>query len=254
MNPRTEIPSDNKSGKRRARPMSAASNATILAKDIMTTSIVTVEPATTVRQIALLLAEKHISAVPVVDHGALLGIVSEGDLIHRRELGTATERGPWSDASDEPETVKANHAKSHGMHARDVMTRDVVTVSEDTSLVAIARTFEARRVKRVPVMRGARLVGIVSRANIVRALATRPEGSPGPAGSDDDMIRYKVIETLMGIPGTSPWATTVTVTNRVVELGGGVEEEASRDRSRIAVENLPYVIDVKDHRAILQPY
>jgi CBS domain-containing protein len=190
----------------------------------------------------------------VVEHGAVLGVVSEGDLIHRQELGTETERASSLGTSSQTEAGHADYAKSHGMHARDVMTREVISVSEDTSLAEVAKTLETKHIKRVLVVRGTKLVGLVTRADIVRALAARPAGSVGPVSSDDDLIRYQVIDTLMSMPGTSPWATTVRVTNGVVELRGSVEEEAAREPSRIAVENLPYVVEVKDHRVILQPY
>lgn len=252
MNPRVESPIESNRGTHRERSIAVVTNSTIRAKDIMTTTVITVQPGTTVRQIALLLGEKHISAVPVVDHGSLVGIVSEGDLI--QELGTETESAPWPGTSGKPEAVNAKYAKWHGKRASDVMTRNVITVFENTSLPEIARTLEAKHIKRVPVMRGAKLTGLVSRSDIVRALAARPEGSPGPVSSDDDMIRYRVIERLMSMPGTSPWATTVTVSNGIVELDGSVEEEATREPSRVAVEHISYVVEVKDHRNILQPY
>ena len=104
------------------------------------------------------------------------------------------------------------------------------------------------------VLREKKLVGIVSRADIVRALAARPEGAQAPASSDDDEIRIKVTETLENIPGTSPWLTTIIVSNGIVDLYGTVEDEAKRDPSRIAVEKIPYIVKVRDHRTVLQPY
>ncbi len=245
-------------------PVHVRSNLTIRAKDIMTTNIITVEPETTVHRIAQLLSDKHISAVVVIDRGSVVGIVSEGDLLHREELGTEFERASSlrisaeienkSTISYEMESETTSKLKSHGMHARDVMTRKVVTVEEDTSLADVVRVLQGNHIRRVPVVRGAKLMGVVSRADIMRALAARPEGSCGPASRDDDMIRYHVIETLLSIPGTSPWATTVTVANGVVELTGSVEQEVTRDPSRIAVEAIPNVIEVKDHRSVTQPY
>lgn len=244
MNSTIETSANNNHETHRSRVNRAATNSAICAKDIMTTDVVTVQPDTTVRKIALLLDEKHISAVPVTDGGSILGIVSEGDLMHRQELGT----------SREAEAGNADHAKSHGMYARDIMTRDVIAVSKDASLAEIAKALEANRIRRVLVTREARLVGIVSRSDIVHALAARPGGALGPVSSDDDMIRYNVIDTLMRMPGTSIWSTTVDVSKGVVELRGSIEEETARDPSRIAVENIPYVVAVKDHRAIMQPY
>jgi len=226
------------------------------AKDIMTPQVITVGPDTTVREIAALLAEKGISAVPVVDHGEVVGIVSEGDLIHRQELGTDEyrRRSSWLRIVEDRDAAAAFEAKAHGMCAREVMTRNLITVSESASLSEIADTLEGNNVKRLLVMRQRKLVGIVSRSNIVRALAARPVGANAPVSSDDDEVRNKVMEVLKNMPGTSPWLTTVIVSNGVVDLYGTVEEEGKREPSRIAIEKIQHVIEVRDHRSVLQPY
>jgi CBS domain-containing protein len=232
----------------------ARSNLTIRARDIMTTDLTVVGPDTTVRAIAELLSGEHISAVMVVDGGSVAGIVSEGDLLHRRELGTEFEGATPPGEAGETESGRIAWRKSNGRLARDVMTQSVVTLPEEAPLADIVRTLQANHVRRVPIVRGPKLVGVVSRADIMRALAARPEGSHGPTSRDDDMIRYQVIETLLAIPGTSPWATTVTVSRGIVELDGSVEEEAIRDPSRIAVEAIPDVVEVRDRRTVIQPY
>jgi CBS domain-containing protein len=244
-----DVPIDKKQGSPPAR-----SNLTIRAKDIMTANIITVEPETSVHAIVQLLSDKHISAVVVTDRGSIVGMVSEGDLMNRQELGTEFVRLSLLGESVDAEQVRAAEAKSRGMHARDVMTRNIIAVQEETSLSDVVRTLQAHHIRRVPVTRGAKLVGVVSRADIMRALTARPEGSRGPTSRDDDMIRYQVVETLLSIPGTSPWATTVTVTHGIVELTGSVENEVIRDPSRIAIEAIPNVVEVRDHRSILQPY
>ncbi|MBI2716794.1 MAG: CBS domain-containing protein [Rhizobiales bacterium] len=248
MNASAIIPNENGVSVSRAR-----SNLTIRAKHIMTTSVTIVEPDTTVHAIAQLLSDRHISAVLVIDHGAVVGIVSEGDLLHRVELGTDPE-SVLSLRPNELESESANRKKFEGIHARDVMTQNVVTLTEDASLADVVRTLQTNHIRRVAIVQGAKLVGVVSRADIMRALAGRPEGSHGPTSKDDDMIRYQIIETLLSIPGTSPWATTVTVSKGIVELDGSVEVEAVRDPSRIAVECIPDVLEVRDHRAVMQPY
>ena len=163
----------------------------------------------------------------VIDRGAIVGIVSEGDLLHRVELGTGSE-SMLSLRPIELESESASRKKFEGMHARDVMTQDVVTLTEDASLANVVRTLQNNHIRRVPIVQGAKLVGVVSRGDIMRALAARPEGSHGPTSKDDDMIRYQIMETLLSIPGTSPWATTVTVSNGIVELNGSIEVEAVR--------------------------
>jgi CBS domain-containing protein len=147
------------------------------ATDVMTTHVITVDPDATVRDLATLLAERGISGAPVVGQdGRLVGIISEGDLLHRAEIGTARRhrerrRSWWLDhfASD----LARDYVKSHGRTVKDIMTRDVVTVSEDTDLGDVAALLEARRIKRVPVMREGKVVGIISRP-ISSAPSARP--------------------------------------------------------------------------------
>jgi CBS domain-containing protein len=220
------------------------SNLTIRAKDIMTRgNLVTVTPQASVRRVAQLLSENHVSSVLVLGKdGSLEGIVSEGDLLHRQELGT--------DMDD----TSPGKVKSHAMCAGEIMSRSLVTVTEETPLADVVRALHANHVRRAPVVRDKKVVGLVARADIMRALAARPEGSSGPSSRDDDMIRYHAIETLLSIPGTSPWATTVTVSNGVVELDGAVEMEKTREPSRIAIEAIPDVVEVRDRRAVMQPY
>jgi CBS domain-containing protein len=192
------------------------------------------------------MAERHLGAVPVLEGDAVVGIVTDGDLLRREELGTDTVCA-IDPAGDDC-------AKSHGRSARDVMTPDVVTIVEDTTLADISELMAIRRIKRVPVLRAGRLVGIVSRSDIVRALVARPEGSHGPLVCDDDIVRFQVFETLMGIPGASAWQTSVGVSKGVVRLDGVVDDETAREPSRLAVERLPCVVAVDDHRSILLPY
>jgi CBS domain-containing protein len=225
-----------------SHPSEGLPNVVIHAKDIMTRDhLVTVGPETSIRRVAELLGENHISSVFVCDGYLLIGIVSEGDLIHRQELGTEGD-------DDSP-----GKTKSRGTLAGEVMTRVLITVTEETSLADVVRTLHANHIRRVPVVRDSRLIGVVARADIVRALAARPVDSVRPTSRDDDMIRYQVIDTLFSIPGTSPWATTVSVKDGIVELNGSIEEETVRDPSRIAIEAIPHVVEVKDRRAILVP-
>ena len=226
------------------------------AKDIMTTQVLTVGPEATVREAALLLADKGITSAPVVDHGEVVGIISEGDLLHLRDEETdgPKRRSSWYRLIDDQKAAAVFDAKAHSMRVRDVMTRNIIAVSELASLAEVADTLVGNNVKQLMVMREKKLLGVVSRTDIVRTLAAKPEGALDPASSDDDELRIKVVETLENIPGTSPWLTTVIVSNGVVDLYGTVEDEAARDPSRIAIENTPFVVKVRDRRSVLQPY
>ncbi len=222
------------------------------ARDIMTEQVITVGPDTSVREIATLLLERHISAVPVVDEaGALSGIVSEGDLIHRAEIGTE-ERGRswWLRLFDDTAELAERYSKSHGAKASDVMTRDVVSVAETASVAEIAELLETKYIKRVPVTRAGKLVGIVSRANIVRALAASPETQVEPMSPDDETIRRKIIDLLRSEPWGNCWNMSVFVTDGVVEFWGTVESEAERKASRIAAEGIAGVTEVRDRRGL----
>jgi len=222
----------------------------------MTTQVLTVGPDASVREAALLLADKGITSAPVVDRGEVVGIVSEGDLFHLQDEDTdgPKRRSSWYRLIEDQQAAAAFDAKAHNMHVRDVMTHNIISVSELTSLADVADTLVSNNVKQLLVMREKKLLGVVSRTDIVRTLAARPEGALEPASNDDDELRIKVVETLENMPGTSPWLTTVIVSNGVVDLYGTVEDEAVRDPSRIAIENTPHVVDVRDHRSVLQPY
>ena len=152
------------------------------ASEVMTPEVVSVRPTTPIREIARLLLEKHISAVPVVGDADLpLGMVSEGDLVGRRDADRDARRDWWLDILAEgealnPEFVAMLHAAERT--ARDVMSAPVVTVDEDADIAEIARLLTTNRIKRVPVVREGRIVGIVSRADLLRGLA-QERASPG---------------------------------------------------------------------------
>jgi CBS domain-containing protein len=249
MNANSRVPVDHSRNKKDVSKPSIIRAKDVLATDFVVAPVICVEPKRSVREVALLLTNKKISAVPVVDDGEIVGIVSEGDLIQRQELGTELRAVGQRTCG-----ASADYTKSRGMHACDVMTSTVVTVSEDTSLAEIVETLLIEQIRRVLVTRETELVGVVSRSDIVRMLAARPEGAGEPMSSDDDIIRFKVIETLLSISGTTPWLTTATVSNGVVELSGTVQDGAVMEPSRIAVENIPNVVEVDDKRSILQPF
>lgn len=227
----------------------------MLAKDIMTTTVVTVTADTRVEDIAELLLERNISAVPVVDDaGRLVGVVSEGDLMRRDESGTARPRSWWLNLLASPEEQARDFAKTHGHRAGDVMTTDVATVSEDTPVGEIAHILEKRRIKRVPVLRDGKIVGLVSRANLLHGLAAHKDRPPITPSPDDRTIR----EQIMALVARQEWinygSLNVVVTDGVVELWGWVDNEDERKALKIAVEDVPGVKSVEDHLGSVAPY
>jgi CBS domain-containing protein len=222
------------------------------AMDVMTTDVITVSPETTVQALATLLAERGISGAPVVDsNGSLVGIVSEGDLLHRTEIGTARRhrerrRSWWLDhfASD----LARDYVKSHGRAVKDIMTRDVVTVTDETDLGEVAALLEAKRIKRVPVMRQGKLVGIISRANIVRAVGAT-KGAPSSEGeADDRTIRGRLLAELGREEWARVWPEDIIVRNGIVHFWLSSDEpDEKRQALRVAAENIPGVRGVEEH-------
>ena len=219
------------------------------ASDIMTSPVITVNPHTAVRHIAGLLLRHRISAVPVVEHGKLVGIVSEADLLHRHEIGTeATARsGSWwlrLLSADEP---IADYVKSHAAHARDIMTADVVCVAPETLIADIARLLEKRGVKRVPVLERGRLVGIVSRSNLVQALAARTQAMEA-GDTNDGAIRARLSKELERHAWWRATTSNVLVNDGIVHYFGTVDSDEQRLAARVAAESVPGVRGVTDHR------
>lgn len=223
------------------------------AADVMTTNVITIAPDATVQDVAALLANNGISGVPVVDAaGTLIGVVSEGDLLHRAETGTErrTERrrSRWLDSLAADRDMARDYVKSHSRTVRDVMTADVITVTETTGLDEIANLLETKRIKRVPVVRDGKVVGIVSRANLVRALvATQSQASTGTDG-DDRAIRRGLLEELQRQPWAKVWPADVIVRDKIVHIWCSDDKSDDERRAlRVAAENTPGVRGVEEH-------
>jgi CBS domain-containing protein len=200
----------------------------MLARDVMTANPIVVPATMPVEDCARLLLEKRISAVPVVDaSGGVIGIVSEGDLIRRREAGTERRYSWWLELVSDPQTMARDFVKSGGHKVSDVMTRQVVSVTEDTPLAAIAGILEKRHIKRVPVVRDGKLVGIVSRADLVRALLLGRTAPAVGAATDAD-IRDRFLARLDKEPWGPRSYVNIIVNNGQVELWGfaGSPDEA----------------------------
>lgn len=220
------------------------------ASDIMSTPVISVAPDTPVKDIAALLSEKRISGVPVLDEGRLAGLVSEGDLVRRHEIGTehAKRSGSWWLRMFSADQTPAEYVKTHGSLARDIMTREVETIAPDTPVAEIATLLESRGIKRVPVMRDGELVGIVSRANLVQALAGMRPAAARIAPPADQAIRGRLQAELERQSWWREAASNVIVTDGVVHYYGTVHSDDQQQAARIAAENIPGVRGVEDHR------
>ena len=220
------------------------------AADVMVSTVITVRSDTSVAKIAEILLANRISAVPVVDeNNTLVGIVSEGDLIHRVEAGTEQHRSWWLEFFIGKEVLAREFVKSHARKATDVMTRPVITVKPDTPLGEIASLLEKHRIKRVPVVKDGNIVGIVSRANLIQALVTL-----GNKSAPDTLVKDSILrdDLLAQLRSKSWWTNNVNVIvqNGAVQLWGFVDSEAEKDAIRVAVEVTPGVRQVTNNLVV----
>ena len=212
------------------------------ADEIMSVNVLTVSPDTHVREVARKLIERGVSAVPVVDgEGRLLGIISEGDLMRRRESGTERRPSWWLRLLQNPGDTAADYVKTHGVHAKDVMTRNVITVGESATAAEIAELLEKHRIKRVPVLRQGKVVGIVSRANLLHGLIAQKPPAPPPMTGLRKAVLAELRET--GVHTM----IDVVVSDGVVHLWGVVETEGAKNALEAAAESTEGVKSVVNH-------
>ena len=220
----------------------------MLASDIMSHPVVTVTPDTPVAELARIMVEKRISALPVIHGEAIVGIVTEGDLLRRAEIGSDHGRSRWAELAFANWNMAAEYTKEHGRKTSDVMTQKVIAVAPSATMREVADILESRHIKRVPVVEHGRLVGIVSRANLVQALASSGVSSqPAPTPVDRD-IRARLCREL----AQQPWAFPPTEANVIVDHGevhlwGYIGTESARHAIVVTAENIPGVRHVHDH-------
>ncbi|MFT3719998.1 CBS domain-containing protein [Pseudorhodoferax sp.] len=226
------------------------------ARDVMTRQVISVAPDASLREVVDLLLAHRISGMPVVERGTVVGLVGVGELMHRHEIGTddpGAERSWWQRLLVGDPSA-ASYVRSHGTHVRDVMTQEVVGVPEDAPLARLAQIFEQRRIRRVPVLRDGRMVGLVTRADLVRALARAC--TPSAPALDDAQICQRLARELERQSWWDGTWSTFQVSGGVVRFAGYVQRQADKDAARIAAENIPGVRAVEDERALygeLQP-
>lgn len=226
------------------------------AGDVMTVNVVTASPDTTVAELVRLMLARGISAVPVVDAaGTLMGLVSESDLMRRAEIGTEKRRGAWQSFFTGTARLARDYVHSHAAKAADVMTRAVVSVGPEAPLGEIADLMDEKRIKRVPVVQGGRLVGLVSRRDLLRAFASQDAGA-APAAGDDAAIRARLLAEL----GRESWSrraeNSVMVTDGVAHLWGLVTTKEESRALELAAQNVGGVKAVENHTIVLEeePY
>lgn len=221
------------------------------AADIMTSSVVSIDPDASIADCARLLLTNRISGVPVLEKsGRLVGIVSEGDLLRRSETETDHKPSWWLTLLTSPEQQATLFVREHGHKVRDIMTRIVRTVSPDTPLREVAAILERNRIKRVPVVSDDRLVGIISRANILQALASRIEPPARAANGDDAAIRERFFASIGEQTWTNPAQLNVIVHDGILELWGVVDSQAERKALVVAAEVTSGVRSVNDNLAV----
>jgi CBS domain-containing protein len=221
------------------------------AADVMVTKVITVGPDACVQDVAHILLTNRISAVPVVGpEGKLLGIVSEGDLMRRAEAGTGRRRPWWLALLTGREPFAAEYVKEHSRKVTDVMTRSVITAEPDTPLREIANLLEKNAIKRVPIVKDGRVVGIVSRANLLQALASLRKQIEAGATPNDSEIRNDVIARLRVEPWSHPSLINVIVQDGNVELWGIVDSQTEKKAVRVVAEVTPGVRAVNDNLII----
>lgn len=218
----------------------------MIARDVMTASVITINDSATIQDAAKLLIKQRISALPVLDEaGKLAGIVTESDLMRRAEIGTERHYSWWLWMLSDARTLASDYVKSHATSVKDVMTRTVISVVPETPLHEVAELFERNHIKRVPVLNmSGELVGIVSRANIVQAVA-----SAGPrleVSLPDAAIRSKLLDELRKQPWAHAHKLNVMVSEGVVELWGFVENEQEQQAINVAAKSIPGVSAVND--------
>jgi CBS domain-containing protein len=220
-------------------------------KDVMTQNVISVQPNEPVLKAARLMLQNRISGLPVIDKdGELIGIVTEGDFLRRSELGTQRRRPKWLEFIVGPGRLADEYVHSSGRKVDEIMTPDPCVVTENASLEKVVELMERRHVKRLPVTRGGRMVGIVSRSNLMHALASLARDLQ-PAATDGAAIRDNILAALAKLS----WAprVKVVVRNGVAELWGVITDDRERQGLIVATENVPGVKEVRDHLVWVEP-
>ncbi|PSC06445.1 histidine kinase [Alsobacter soli] len=227
----------------------------MLAKDVMTPGVVSISPEASIKDAAALMLERHISGLPVIDEaGALVGMVTEGDLLKRVELGTQQKRPKWLEFILGPGRMSTDYVQTRGRKVGEVMTSRVVTVNEDADLADVVTSMNDHRIKRIPVLRGGSVIGLVTRADLLKALEGMLERGAVAANPSDLEIRSAILAELEAQSWAPTGTINISVQGGVVELNGCIFDDREREALQVAAENVAGVKAVKDHVTTIEPY
>ena len=226
------------------------------AADAMTKEIVTVNSEANVLEAARLMLQHRVSGLPVVDAGGkLVGMLTEGDLLHRAETGTERRRSRWLEMLVGPGRVADEYTHAHARKVGEIMTTPVVSVTPDTPLEKVVETMEHRKIKRVAVVQGGRMVGLVSRSDLLHGLiaaSVKPAATASVPGTDA-AIRDAILAEFSRQPWAPRAVIKVEVRNGVATVGGTITDERERMALKVATENVPGVKSVIDHLVWVEP-
>jgi CBS domain-containing protein len=222
-------------------------------RDIMSPRVISIAPDSGVLEAVRVMLQNHVSGLPVIDRsGALVGVVTEGDFLRRSETGTERKRPRWLEFLLGPSRLADEYVRTHSRSVKDVMTPEPITIAEDAGLDEAVQIMESCRIKRLPVMRGGKVVGIVSRANLLHALVSLAANAPPPAMTD-----VAIREALLAQFENLTWAPAAlvdpVVRDGVVELWGTITEEAQREALKVCAANIPGVKSVVSHLTWIEP-
>ena len=223
------------------------------ASEVMTPEVETIRRDATVLEAARMMLRRGVSGLPVVDsNGQLVGVVTEGDFLRRAETGTTRRHSRWLEFLLGPGRLADEYVHSHGRKVEEVMTPKVISVAPETSLQEVVRIMERHRIKRVPVVSDDKIVGIISRANLVQALARLADEAAESHG-DDEEIRGRILAALDSEPWAPRYSINVIVRNGVAEIWGTIFDEREREAVRVVAENVPGIKAVKEHLVLMEP-
>lgn len=226
----------------------------MIVADVMTRNCITIAPDATVEEAVNVMLTRHISGLFVVNkEGDLTGVITEGDLLRRDELGTQRNRPWWLRLLVSPARQAEDFTRANGRHVRDVMTEDVLSIAQDAPLEDVVTLMEKNRIKRLPVTSDRHVVGVVSRSDLLRALIGRARTAE-PLATDDRTIRTAILNALEAQSWTPMTTLNVTVANCVADVWGTITNEEERRAIHVVVENTPGVKTVNDHLVYIEPY